>query len=346
MATRAFPPSSPSSPSRPRLRRFPRFPRFPCFPRFSCSPGAPSTARFPSPARIGRTEPVRHADRGPGRPGGHRALRAALLAAALLTAGATAPGAAADSGPGRQGVRVTPLSPHPGQDVELLVHGCADEAATARSAGFVAGARLAPAAEADGLFGEARVAATAEPGAYPIAVACDGDEAKVSGRLVVAADAPEDHGQARVAGPAPAAGGAAEPGEPATGTDPTRAGAGLGEEPVEPGGGSRERAGERAGEGAGERAGESRQDRPLPPDTGARDGGGETGRPDTRPRPEEPAPRPTGPVHAGGGGTAHEARGEADTAFPGAPPAALAWLSGAALCGALLAARRRRAREG
>ncbi|WP_052848329.1 hypothetical protein [Streptomyces avicenniae] len=206
------------------------------------------------------------------------------VCAALVTAAGGAAASAADGDPvpaagggGGAGVRVTPLSPRPGDEIDLTITGCAERRATARSDGFAAEALLAPAPDDDGngLFGEARVSSTVEPGVYSIDVSCDGADAKVSGRLVI------------------------------TGT----------------GGGG-------GGRGEGEGHGRDHEREP---------GGGGPG-----PRPGEPAPRPTGPVEAGGGGTAGEGPGD-DVLTTG--PAGLA-LGGGALLGAgtLLAVRRLRRR--
>ncbi|WP_129842360.1 hypothetical protein [Streptomyces sp. RFCAC02] len=218
---------------------------------------------------------------------------------AVTAAGAAGTtGAAAADGdppapvPGDQpSVRVSPAGPRPGEDVELTVTGCAERRGTVRSDGFAAEARLAPAPEDDGqgLFGEARVRTTAEPGVYSIRVACDGSDAKVSGRLVITGRGGDEPG---------GAGGQDRTGRPGD------AGA--------PGGAGR-------GDGGGVPGG---AESPGAPEHG-RAGG--------------PAPRPTGPVAAGGGGTAGDA---SPAGFPAPDPAGIA-LGTAALLGAGgLAARR------
>ncbi|WP_326596851.1 hypothetical protein [Streptomyces sp. NBC_01803] len=125
-----------------------------------------------------------------------RSLRLALCAGAMTLAAAAAAGsgpALAEDGPAETSdVRVEPVSPRPGDDVELRVPGCSGESGTARSAGFVAEARLTPAADGGaGLFGEARVSSTLEPGVHPIEVACDGEETKITGRLIITGADPE-----------------------------------------------------------------------------------------------------------------------------------------------------------
>ncbi|MGK5529410.1 hypothetical protein [Streptomyces sp. URMC 129] len=135
----------------------------------------------------------------------------ALSLKLVLCAGAVTLAAAAGSGPafaedgvaetpGTPGatetaqVRVEPVSPRPGDDVELRVPGCSGESGTARSAVFAAEARLTPAPDGGGLFGEARVSAAVEPGVHAIEVACDGEEAKISGRLVITGTDPTPTG--------------------------------------------------------------------------------------------------------------------------------------------------------
>ncbi|WP_059012370.1 hypothetical protein [Streptomyces specialis] len=134
------------------------------------------------------------------------------------TAGTTAgptPGATEPADPaGGVEIQGEPAGPRPGDDIELRVPGCSGESGTARSAGFVAEARLTrPADGGTGLFGEARVSSTAAPGEHPIEVACDGEEITITGRLVVAG----------------ADSGVREPGAPteyASPTAPVRAGGG------------------------------------------------------------------------------------------------------------------------
>ncbi|ARQ70464.1 hypothetical protein [Streptomyces marincola] len=92
------------------------------------------------------------------------------------------PGAGA--GDDRGGVRVTPVSPRPGDDVDLRVHGCAGDTGVAKSPAFVAPARLAP-GPGGGLVGEARVRSTAEPGVHRIDVMCDAKHGEVTGRLII-----------------------------------------------------------------------------------------------------------------------------------------------------------------
>ncbi|MDT0445540.1 hypothetical protein [Streptomyces johnsoniae] len=151
---------------------------------------------------------------------------AAMCAGAALAGPAQAASPAAPAAPaaeerpdGGGGVRVTPVSPRPGDEVELRVHGCAGAYGTARSEAFVAQVRLAP-APGGGLFGEAKVRSGAEPGVYPIDVACEAKHGKVTGRLIITGrDGGRDPGHHERPGP----GGHPGAGEP---TGPVRAGGG------------------------------------------------------------------------------------------------------------------------
>ncbi|EPJ37683.1 hypothetical protein STAFG_5261 [Streptomyces afghaniensis 772] len=89
-----------------------------------------------------------------------------VLVAAVLTPAAYA----VDAG----GVSVTPATPAPGSDVTLRVPDCAERTAVARSAAFVADARLTV---HDGeLVGESRVRSTLDAGTYAVKVTCGGAE--------------------------------------------------------------------------------------------------------------------------------------------------------------------------
>ncbi|ONK13996.1 hypothetical protein [Streptomyces sp. MP131-18] len=200
---------------------------------------------------------------------------AAMCAGAALAGPAQAAPPAAEERPDGGGVQVTPVSPRPGDEVELRVHGCVGAYGTARSEAFVARVRLAP-APGGGLFGEAKVRSSAEPGVYPIDVACEAKHGKVTGRLII------------------------------TGRDGGR----------DPG----------------------HHERPGPPGPGA-------GEHHERPGPGGPpgAGEPTGPVRAGGGGTAAGGGAEAGPAAAGTT--GLTLLSCALVSGALLAVWRLHARE-
>jgi hypothetical protein len=134
---------------------------------------------------------------------------------ALAAGLGVAPAAAAAEDPAA--VRVTPRSVGPGDEVELRVTGCEDAHGVARSAAFVAEARLAPSPEG-GLTGEARVSSTARPGEQPVDVACDGEEAKFTGRLAIV------DGNGGGSGDPAQLGGLGEPGDPVEATPPERDG--------------------------------------------------------------------------------------------------------------------------
>ncbi|WP_461111082.1 hypothetical protein [Streptomyces calidiresistens] len=81
-------------------------------------------------------------------------------------------------------VIITPVNPHPGDEVRLRVFGCRDRHGTAHSEAFVTEARLGP-ATGGGLVGEARISSTIAPGSYAVDVSCDGRPKAVSGRITV-----------------------------------------------------------------------------------------------------------------------------------------------------------------
>ncbi|GAA2063643.1 hypothetical protein GCM10009757_48750 [Streptomyces cheonanensis] len=115
-------------------------------------------------------------------------LTLCTLALSLAVVPVPAGAAFAAGGEREQGeVRVSPSGPRPGEEVVLRVTGCRGASGTAHSEAFVAEAVLAPSAEG-GLFGEARISSTVEPGAYPVDVSCDGDDRAVSGQVKVVAD--------------------------------------------------------------------------------------------------------------------------------------------------------------
>ncbi|MET2717465.1 hypothetical protein ABXV03_17205 [Streptomyces harbinensis] len=115
-------------------------------------------------------------------------LTLCTLALSLAVVPVPAGAAFAAGGEREQGeVRVSPSGPRPGEEVVLRVTGCRGASGTAHSEAFVAEAVLAPSAEG-GLFGEARISSTVEPGAYPVDVSCDGEDRAVSGQVKVVAD--------------------------------------------------------------------------------------------------------------------------------------------------------------
>ncbi|WP_103501975.1 MULTISPECIES: hypothetical protein [Streptomyces] len=120
-----------------------------------------------------------------------RPLQFALCAAAVtaLTAGTAGQAVATPPEPDRHhhvDVRVTPVSPKPGDDVEVRVKGCeSHKKATAHSEAFVAEVPLGH--DGHGLFGEGRISSSIEPGVYPVDVSCDGKPKAGSARVVVVA---------------------------------------------------------------------------------------------------------------------------------------------------------------
>ncbi|WOT36642.1 hypothetical protein [Streptomyces coeruleorubidus] len=97
-------------------------------------------------------------------------LRVTVCTSVLVAAALTPAAYAADAG----GVSVTPATPAPGSDVTLRVTDCAERTAVARSAAFVADARLTV---TDGeLVGESRVRSTLDAGTYAVKVTCGESE--------------------------------------------------------------------------------------------------------------------------------------------------------------------------
>jgi hypothetical protein len=97
-------------------------------------------------------------------------LRVTVCTSVLFAAALTPAAYAVDAG----GVSVTPSAPAPGSDVTLRVPDCAQRTAVARSAAFVADARLTV---HDGeLVGESRVRSTLDAGTYAVKVTCGGAE--------------------------------------------------------------------------------------------------------------------------------------------------------------------------
>ncbi|MEU6179590.1 hypothetical protein ABZ830_17315, partial [Streptomyces coeruleorubidus] len=93
-------------------------------------------------------------------------LRVTVCTSVLVAAALTPAAYAAYAG----GVSVTPVTPAPGSDVTLRVTDCAERTAVARSAAFVADARLTV---TDGaLVGESRVRSTLDAGTYAVKVTC------------------------------------------------------------------------------------------------------------------------------------------------------------------------------
>ncbi|MEH0423664.1 hypothetical protein [Streptomyces sp. B21-083] len=111
-------------------------------------------------------------------------IRLTLCAGAVVAAALT-PLTVAYAADG--GISVTPASPVPGSDVQLVVHGCTGKTGTATSEAFVADVLLARQGQDGALVGGSRVRSTLGPGTYDVTVGCDGRHAKVKGALAVAA---------------------------------------------------------------------------------------------------------------------------------------------------------------
>ncbi|MFD7511129.1 hypothetical protein ACFV5N_17600 [Streptomyces sp. NPDC059853] len=172
-------------------------------------------------------------------------LTLVTLSMALAVVSVPAGAAFASGGERERGeVHVSPAGPRPGEEVVLRVTGCREASGTAHSEAFVAEAVLAPSAEG-GLFGEARISSTVEPGAYPVDVSCDGNDRAVSGQVKVVADEGgrghdkdqgAGHGKEHERGQEEGRGHEreAEPSLPARPSAPVRAGGGgtAGSEPV------------------------------------------------------------------------------------------------------------------
>lgn len=107
--------------------------------------------------------------------------------AAALTLPTAAPALAAPGMPlerGRVDVQITPVSPRPGDTVEISVGGCkSDKNATAHSEAFVSEVPLGHLP--GGLIGEGRISSSIAPGVYSVDVSCDGKAKAGSARMVV-----------------------------------------------------------------------------------------------------------------------------------------------------------------
>lgn len=114
----------------------------------------------------------------------------ALVAAAVVCA---APAYAVDDPATMSGtVELTPVTSHPGGEVQLRVSGCGNNRATASSEAFITDAVLAR--DSAGLFAEATIRSTVAPGVYPVKVNCDGYDAMAAGRLTIVKEGEEPPG--------------------------------------------------------------------------------------------------------------------------------------------------------
>jgi hypothetical protein len=226
-------------------------------------------------------------------------LRVTVCTSVLVAAALSPAAHAADAG----SVSVTPAVPAPGSDVTLRVPDCAERTAVARSAAFVADARLTV---TDGeLVGESRVRSTLDAGRYAVRVTCG--EAERTGTFTVRERKREREREGRrsASGPGgqpPAPGTAGRPPAPRTvgrlpapGTVGQPPAPGTGGQPPAPGTGGQP---------------------PVPEGGGQPSASGDDG--------QQPAPRrpsayasPIAPVQAGGGGAADLVAAEDRGAGPG-----------------------------
>ncbi|RMI37578.1 hypothetical protein [Streptomyces triticirhizae] len=310
-----------------------------------------------------------------------RSLTLTLCAAATVTATVSAAPAGAADGQPTEGdaVLVTPVAPLPGEDIGLLVPGCAGaDSGEAVSLAFSTTVRLTPGSPGGGLVGEARIESTAAPGDHPIQVTCGHPEGALFGMVTVGGGEPGALADGAGGGSDPTVGSPRSDGEDTTlAPDAPRPFGDHGRERGE--GREAGHRGERCGPGhekpEHERPGHERPGHEGP----GHERPGHTGKPDQPNRPEWPdkpekpeklehqrgggqghgtddrcrhegggrehgTSSPTGPVRAGGGGTASLASTPAQppVSWGDAVPAGLALLAGG---GATWAVRRLRSRS-
>ncbi|MFH8500153.1 hypothetical protein [Streptomyces coeruleorubidus] len=221
-------------------------------------------------------------------------LRVTVCTSVLVAAALTPAAYAADAG----GVSVTPATPAPGSDVTLRVTDCAERTAVARSAAFVADARLT--VTAGELVGESRVRSTLDAGRYAVKVTCG--ETERTGTFTVregerrrsASGAGSEHSSVSgTVGQPPAPGAIGQPPAPGAVGQPPAPGT-VGQPPMPEGGGQPSASGDGG-------------QRPAP-------GGDE--QPSAARRPGA-YPSPVAPVQAGGGGAADLVAAEDRGAGPG-----------------------------
>lgn len=223
-------------------------------------------------------------------------LRVTVCTSVLVAAALTPAAYAVDAG----GVSVTPAAPAPGSDVTLRVPDCAERTAVARSAAFVADARLTV---HDGeLVGESRVRSTLDAGMYAVQVTCGGAER--TGTFTVREGEGRRHSEpgtdehAPVSGTdehAPVPGTVGQPPAPGTVGQPPAPGT-VGQPPVPEGGGQSSAPGE-DGHGQQSTPGDDEQQ--------------------SASRRPGPYASPVAPVQAGGGGAADLVAAEDRGAGPG-----------------------------
>ncbi|GAP49997.1 hypothetical protein [Streptomyces azureus] len=232
-------------------------------------------------------------------------LRDTVCTSVLVAAALTPAAYAADAG----GVSVTPATPAPGSDVTLRVTDCAERTAVARSAAFVADARLTV---TDGeLVGDSRVRSTLDAGTYAVKVTCG--ETERTGTFAVREG--ERRWSASGAGSenSSVSGTGGQPPAPWTGDRPPESVSGTVGQPPAPG-----TIGQPPAPGTGGQP-------PMPEGGGQPSASGDDGqRPASGGDEQRPASRPPGaypspvaPVQAGGGGAADLVAAEDRGAGPG-----------------------------
>jgi hypothetical protein len=221
-------------------------------------------------------------------------LRVTVCTSVLVAVALTPAAYAVDAG----GVSVTPATPAPGSDVTLRVTGCAERTAVARSAAFVADARLT--VDDGELVGESRVRSTLDAGTYAVQVTC-GDAERTGtftvregeGRRRSASGTDEHASVSGTVGQPPAPGTIGQPPAPGTVGQPPVPGT-VGQPPLPEGGGQSS----------------------VPGDDGQPSAPGDDEQQSASRRPG-PHPSPVAPVQAGGGGAADLVAAEDRGAGPG-----------------------------
>ncbi|MFF9811246.1 hypothetical protein ACF1G5_40245 [Streptomyces coeruleorubidus] len=232
-------------------------------------------------------------------------LRVTVCTSVLVAAALTPAAYAADAG----GLSVTPATPAPGSDVTLHVTDCAERTAVARSAAFVADARLTV---TDGeLVGESRVRSTLDAGTYAVKVTCG--ETEQTGTFTVREGERRPSASGAGSGHSSVSGTGGQPPAPGSGDQPFASVPGAGGQPPAPG-------------TIGQPPAPGTVGQPPVPEGGGQpsasgDGGQrpEPGGDEQRPAARRPGayPSPVAPVQAGGGGAADLVAAEDRGAGPG-----------------------------
>lgn len=241
-------------------------------------------------------------------------LRVTVCTSVLVAAALTPAAYAADAG----GVSVTPATPAPGSDVTLRVTGCAERMAVARSAAFVADARLTI---TDGeLVGESRVRSTLDAGTYAVKITCG--EAERTGTFTVREGERRRSASGTGSEPSSAPGTGGQPPAPWTGGRPPASVSGPGGQPPAPG-----TIGQPPAPGTAGRppAPGTVGQPPMPEGGGQPSASGDDGQlpapgdDEQRSASRRPGayPSPVAPVQAGGGGAADLVAAEDRGAVPG-----------------------------